>query len=315
MIAKLLAAGLMTMATAAAVPSYQPIGSIERKYSVDGPWATSVTATAAACDREGNVCDLWYPTDLGSNPLRGERHGFRHPIIAFANGTADTVPAEKNATFLRHLASWGFVVIRSRDGSTGGGETVIDVANFVVAQDRQPRSPFFRHLDTGRIGLTGHSQGGGTTVKLFAEQNPLFSTFVPISTPERPICIIAGCAPPLASLPNVKRGSIFYVSGNVDIVSPLPVNLGYYEPTADAVDKALAMITLGSHTEIEGSPDCAPDGLPGSCNIGVYPLLGYPTAWFMWKLQDAPDGPAAFRADGELSHAAPNWLGFVSNIR
>lgn len=75
------------------------------------------------------------------------------------------------------------------------------------------------------------------------------------------------------------------------------------------------MITLGSHTEIEGSPDCTPGGLPASCNIGVYPLLGYPTAWFMWKLQDAPDGPAAFRRDGEVAHAAPNWLGFVSNIR
>ncbi|MEH3039164.1 MAG: hypothetical protein PGN21_03730 [Sphingomonas paucimobilis] len=315
MIAKMFAAGLMLTATAAAAPGYQPTGPIERKYSADGPWATSVTVSAGACDREGNVCDIWYPTDLGSNPLRDERTGFRHPVIVFANGTADTVPADKNATFLRHLASWGFVVVRSRDGWTGGGETVVDAAEYILEQGEKAGTPFFRRLDPGRVGLTGHSQGAGTAVKLFAEQNRLFATYVPISTPERPICIIAGCAPPLASLPTVGRGSIFYVSGNVDVVSPLPVNLGYYLPTANGVDKALGMITLGSHTEIEGSPGCAAGGLPASCNIGVYPLLGYPTAWFMWKLQDAADGAAAFRSDGELAHAAPNWLGYVCNIR
>lgn len=315
MIAKCLAAGLMALATAASAPTYTPTGPIERKYAADGPWATTATTTRDACDREGNVCDIWYPTELGSNPLRDQRAGFRHPIIVFANGTTERVPAEKNRAFLRHLASWGFVVVRSRDGSSGDGGTVIDVAKAMMAQAENPHSPFFRKLDVDRIGLTGHSQGAGTAVKLFAEQNTLFATYVPISTPERPVCIIAGCAPPLGSLPAVGRGSIFYVSGNVDIVSPLPVNLGYYLPTANGVDKALAMITLGSHTEIEGDPDCPPGGLPASCNVGVYPLLGYPTAWFMWKLQDAPDGPAAFRADGEVSRAGPNWLGFVSNIR
>ena len=315
MIARLLAAAMMALGTAASAPGYTPTGPIERKYAAAGPWATTVIATGEACDREGHVCDIWYPTQLGSNPLRGQASGFRHPIIVFANGTAEEVPAGKNAAFLRHLASWGFVVIRSRDGWSGNGDTVVDATNHLLTLGNEPDSPFFDKLDPARIGLTGHSQGAGTVVKLFAEQNRLFATYVPISTPERPVCIIAGCAPPVASLPSVRRGSIFYVSGNVDVVSPLPVNLGYYLPTSDSVDKALGMIALGSHTEIEGDPDCPPGGLPLSCNVGVYPLLGYPTAWFMWKLQGANEGAAAFRQDGELAHAALNWIGFVSNVR
>lgn len=58
MIAKMLAAGLMLFATAAAAPRYEPTGPIERKYAADGPWATSVMVSDTACDREGNVCDI-----------------------------------------------------------------------------------------------------------------------------------------------------------------------------------------------------------------------------------------------------------------
>lgn len=317
MITRIVTAWLLALASIASVSAatYTPTGPIERKYSVDGPWATTTTATTQPCDSKGNVCDIWYPTGLGTNPLRRVASGFRHPVIVFANGTADTVPADKNAYFLRHLASWGFVVIRSRDGSTGPGTTVMDTANYILALGRDGHSVFFNKLDPANVGLAGHSQGGGTTVKLFGENNPMFRTYVPIETPERPICVIANCAPDLGSLPTVTRGSIFYIGGDIDPVSPLAVNLSYYVPTSTTIDKVLGMIALGSHTEIEGNPDCAPGGIPGSCNIGVYPLLGFPTAWFMWKLQGASDGPAAFGPDGELAHAAPNWLGVQSNVR
>lgn len=92
-----------------------------------------MTVSVTSCPREGNVCDIWYPTDLGSNPLRGERTGFCHPVIVSANGPGDSVPTDKNATFPRYLACWDFLVIRSRDGSSVGGETVVDANNYILA--------------------------------------------------------------------------------------------------------------------------------------------------------------------------------------
>ncbi|WP_294354206.1 hypothetical protein [uncultured Sphingomonas sp.] len=313
---KIVAASLLACLCAApgSAASYQPTGAIEQKYAADGPWATTTTATTQGCDREGNLCDIWYPADLGSNPLRGQQGGFRHPVIVFANGTADSVPAQKNGFFLRHLASWGFVVIRSRDGNSGNGDTVRDVAAYIKAQDNDPRSVFHNRIDEEKLGLTGHSQGAATAVKLFSLGNSPFKTFVPIETPERVVCLIVDCAIAPGALTGVTAGSIFFVGGNLDPVSPLPVNLGYYLPVSNRVDKVMGMVALGSHNEIEGDPACPAGGLPGACNIGVQPMLGYPTAWFMWKLQGASDGPAAFARNGELAHAAPNWLGEASNI-
>lgn len=308
-----LSAMLLTQSATAA--TYKANGPIERRYAAEGPWATTTSVSSGPCDREGHVCDIWYPSDLGSNPLKGQADGFRHPVIVFANGTADSVAADKNAYSLRHLASWGFIVIRSRDGWTGQGDTVRDAAQYLIGLSRDPQSVFYGKVDAANIGLVGHSQGAATATLLFSRNDPLFKTYVPIETPLRAVCVVANCMIDLDALPQVTRGSIFYVGGDLDVVSSLPTNLGYYTPTSNGVDKAMGMIAFGGHTEIEGNPGCKAGELPGMCNIGVSPLLGYPTAWFMWKLQGASDGPTAFAADGELAQATPGWLGVLSNIR
>jgi hypothetical protein len=60
-----------------------------------------------------------------------------------------------------------------------------------------------------------------------------------------------------------------------------------------------------------GKPACDRD----SCAIGVYGYLGYPTAWFMWKLQGATDAPAAFKSvGGEFTQANAGWKVNLSNI-
>ncbi|WP_156143728.1 hypothetical protein [Sphingomonas taxi] len=97
LIGALIAVAMIRPVTAA---TYQPNGPIERRYAADGPWATTTTVSNSACDREGNVCDIWYPSTLGINPLRRMADRFRHPVIVFAHGTADIVPADKNGSTL-----------------------------------------------------------------------------------------------------------------------------------------------------------------------------------------------------------------------
>jgi hypothetical protein len=61
--------------------SYEPYGEIEKKYYDDGPWKdVTVRETEKACDSAGNKCLLIYPTNIGAN-------GFKHPIVAYGNGT------------------------------------------------------------------------------------------------------------------------------------------------------------------------------------------------------------------------------------
>ncbi len=208
------------------MPNYTFQGPIEAKYAHTGPWATSFVETSDACDREGSPCAIFYPTRLGFNAQTGE-YGFKHPVISIAGGTttgttADPRPLQDVSNYdqyLRHLASWGFVVVLTRDGWTSTGETVSDAADYMVTKNDQPGSRFYRKLDTANMGMMGFSQGGGSAAALLAAQNPRFKTYISgqgvgqlfgailsIYTLDNPM------STGLLSLVNVSKGSIFYRS-------------------------------------------------------------------------------------------------------
>ncbi|HKT77509.1 MAG TPA: hypothetical protein VJQ78_12305, partial [Sphingobium sp.] len=296
----ILAALISGAAFAQSLLPYFPKGPIESKYSATGPWGTvGVTTTTEPCDREGNLCDVFYPTALGTNPIKHLSRGFRHPVIVWGNGSADTpVPQEAYATLLRHWASWGFIVIKTRDGATGQGETMIDTANYIIGADNDPHSIFHNMVDPDNIGATGHSQGGGSTMVLFAQQNELFKTFVGIHPAAQAFADGCKCSTSLESLGTPTRGSIFYIGGALDPIGNADMVSGYYLATNNAVNKVGGVITGTSHLDVQGDPDC---GSPTLCFTGVKPYLGYTTAWFMWKLQGAADGPAAFNKFGEFT--------------
>ncbi len=105
-----------------------PTGVIERKYAAMGPAASALTVTTTQqhCDHRHNACDLYYPTNLAA--------GAPHPIITWGNGTGGVSKGAEY--FIKHLASWGFVVVATRDRFTGDGTTILDAANFMVAANR-----------------------------------------------------------------------------------------------------------------------------------------------------------------------------------
>lgn len=101
-------------------PNY-PTGAIEMKYYAPGSWAVTEEAGGPCCDSVGNKYDLYYPTPLGAG-------GFKHPILTWGNGSLEK-PSQV-AYLLKHMASWGFVVIASEDPMTGPGQSILDAANW-----------------------------------------------------------------------------------------------------------------------------------------------------------------------------------------
>src|SRR6516164_9410942 len=126
-----------------------PTGTIEKKYNATGPWAVTVATGAGCCDSKGDHYDLYYPTNLGAN-------GFRHPIITWGNGTKAV--SSHYSYFLKHLASWGFVIVATQDENTNPGQTIVDAANFLVNANSDPQSIFVNKLKVDQIGAIGHSQ-------------------------------------------------------------------------------------------------------------------------------------------------------------
>lgn len=95
-------------------------------------------------------------------PVLSDRSGGGRSDHHLGNGTGGVSNAADY--FLKHLASWGFVIVATRDRFTGDGTTILDATNYMVGEKSNPQSIFFQKLDTNHIGGIGHSQGAGVSL-------------------------------------------------------------------------------------------------------------------------------------------------------
>ena len=99
----------------------------------------------------------------------------RFPAIAFGHGFLQGV--SKYYSTMSHLATWGFIVIAptSQGGFSPDHSAFADDLNaaltWAVAQDTSTGSRFAGHVRTDKLGLSGHSMGGGASI-LAAARNP-----------------------------------------------------------------------------------------------------------------------------------------------
>ncbi|MFD0593191.1 dienelactone hydrolase family protein [Catellatospora coxensis] len=111
----------------------------------------------------------------------------RFPAIAFGHGFLQSV--SKYYSTMQHLASWGFVVAApTSQGSLFPSHSAFaDDLNaqltWLVAQDTTAGSRFNAHVVTTKLGLSGHSMGGGASV-LAAARNPAVTTVANLAAAE-----------------------------------------------------------------------------------------------------------------------------------
>jgi pimeloyl-ACP methyl ester carboxylesterase len=288
-----------------------PTGTIEKKYYAVGPWAVTVSPGAACCDSLHNKFDLYYPTNLGANQ-------FLHPILTWGNGSFGK--SSDCAYLLTHLASWGFVVIATTDQFTGPGRTILDAANYLVRANSDSASMFFHKLKVDQIGAIGTSQGAGGAINALVKSGGSIKTVIPIELPAHVWCTQGPSCPDTM---NVTAGSIFFIDGSADLlISPptqSPQTLGeesiaaYYKAVPAGVNKLKGTLIGPNHNDVTGQPDCQAAKPP--CVNGVYGYLGYPTAWFMDRLQgDAYAHGAFVSGTGEIFSQTTNWELVASNI-
>jgi hypothetical protein len=304
------------------VPNY-PTQPIELKYFDDGPWEVSVTQVADCVSKVivANTlvlplqCEIYHPTELGSDPGVPVSSGFKHPIVVWGNGTGAMLPGAYSY-WLAHLASWGFVVIRTSDPTAGNGQTLLDSMDYLIARNGDPASVYYDKLDTDHIGAAGHSQGAAGAINAMNTSNGQIRAALAIHLPFNFACVLP-CVDE-QKLIGATAGSIFYVSGTLDPISPdtqllpgpLNSNMAFYSATPAALTKVKAILKGGAHDDVTGKPTCTL-----LCSNGVYGYLGYPTAWLMWRLRDAADGRDAFKSpDGEIFQETQNWQGVASNV-
>ena len=102
-----------------------------------------------------------------------------HPLIVFGHGQY-SVGAPNNylgmTNLMHHLASWGYICLSvnldvlqgqwsmHQQGIPQRGELMLHAVDYMIAQNNNPSSIFYNRIDVNKIGLIGHSRGGGGAV-------------------------------------------------------------------------------------------------------------------------------------------------------
>jgi pimeloyl-ACP methyl ester carboxylesterase len=119
-------------------------------------------------DLKFNLYTVYYP---GCMP-----GGEKFPLLTWGNGTC-AMP-EGYGPVLRYVASHGYIVIAAHNRAVGSGASMSKGLDFMLAQNDDASSKFYQHIDKDNIGAMGHSQGGGATVMVAANDARVKSVII-----------------------------------------------------------------------------------------------------------------------------------------
>ena len=208
-------------------------------FTQPGPFQVSVNQTGAV--------NTYVPSNLPG--------GCKAPMVHFNNGTGATCAYYNNIS--QHLASYGFLVACYESTNTGSGEQCITAIETLYSNNKNI-------ADMGKIGTTGHSQGGSAalTCLYLAENKWPNSKFA------------AHAIEPAHGMnrntwqgeyPQIKSPVFMFSGSNDTLVSSDWVGWGYGLLNSETV-----------WFEAEGATHFNPHGWAMSSSV----------AWFRWKLLD-----------------------------
>src|SRR5690606_5620994 len=126
-----------------------------------GPFETMTETNVGPAAGQGAEGDpvaftVFRPADLSAS-------GLCHPVVTWGNGTGSSPNLYK--VLLTHLASHGFIVVASDSPNVAQGNPppMLAGVTWLLEENDNPSSVYYRRVDTSHVGATGHSQGGFAT--------------------------------------------------------------------------------------------------------------------------------------------------------
>lgn len=214
-------------------------------YANSGPYATR-------SGNEGPSCTVYRPSTLGQN-------GVRHPIILWGNGTGAT-PSTYGA-LLTHWASHGFVVAAANTSDAGSGQEMLACLSYLQSEAGKSSGTYVGKLNLGRVGTSGHSQGGGGSIMAGRD------TRILTTAPMQPYVLGLGH---VSSSQGQQNGPMFLMSGSLDTLAGPTLN---QQPVYNNINKPVFWGTLRNASHFVPVGDAGGFRAPS-------------TAWFRFKLMN-----------------------------
>lgn len=232
---------------------------------------TSTTPVTIQKKDFGNGQIVFYPSNI-------KEASATYPIIAFANGTGFSYDIYEK--LLIELAKGGYVVIANTETMSADGTAQLESVNFLINQNKDSTSIFYNKLNTDKIGLAGHSQGGRSAVNAAAKDS-------------RIDCVISFAGSNYTSEAEMLSTPTFFIGGSADMI----VLASQWVVPAYENCKGPAVYA------------CKKSAVHTRCCTNPTEYSTYAIAWFDAWLKNDANALKKFKDDGKLSQDSA-WQDF-----
>jgi len=123
--------------------------------------------TSSSLNRDGRIINtiIYYPSYIEGSGAQIDTTNAPYPIIAFGHGFA--MQNNYYISLFKHLSSYGYIVIAPQFPDVSHIQLANDLlfcVNYIKLQNINTSSIFYRLVDTTKVGLSGHSMGGGASL-------------------------------------------------------------------------------------------------------------------------------------------------------
>lgn len=162
-----------------------------------------------------------------------------YPVISWANGTMATSGFYDK--LLVEIAKGGYIVVACDESMSADGTAQIASIDFILSKNNDKNDIFYNKIDTNKIGVIGHSQGGRSSVNA-------------AQTDSRIDCVVSIAGSNFDyEVEGLKTPTLFFAGTSDMIVSPKQ----WIEPAYDIAKGPAVYASLngGIHTTCSTNPE------------------------------------------------------------
>jgi len=202
-----------------------------------------------------------------------------YPAIAWANGTGCTPSMYEG--LLEEIAEGGYIVIANEETMAADGTAQRASIDFIIAQNEDAASIFYKKVNTAKIGVAGHSQGGRSSVNAAAADS-------------RIDCVLSLAGSNYDYEAELLSAPTFFIAGSSDMI----VDAGMWIEPAYEICKGPAV-----YASLKGA-------IHTRCCTSPSDYSGYAVKWFDAWLKNDTKALNTFKDGGELSKDS-KWENFA----